>query len=76
VAGENNRIRRILGVECTESHRSVLKKENVKIMDICLGAFAKIAKSNYQLRNIFCLSVRPSVPIKQLVSQWADFHEI
>jgi hypothetical protein len=33
----------------------------------------KIAKSDYQLRHL-CLSVRPSLGMKHLGSQWTDFH--
>jgi hypothetical protein len=35
----------------------------------------KISKSDCYLRHV-CLSVRPSVRLKQLGSTWTDFHEI
>jgi len=40
-----------------------------------LGAFAKLSKSDDYLSHV-CLSVRPSVRMQQLGSNWKDFNEI
>jgi len=41
-----------------------------------LGAFAKLRKATINFIMFVCTSVRQSVRMEQVCSQWADFHEI
>jgi len=56
-----------------------------KILHFFLGAFTKLRKATISFvmsvclsvhLSVCCLSVSPSVGMEQLISHWADFHEI
>ena len=49
---------------------------NMKGNETFLGGLAKLRKATVSFFMSVCSSVHPSIPMKQIVSHWKEFHEI